>query len=355
MPEEKKTSSGIKPEETQLLKPTVMQSPSASKRSPTIIASEAQPVEVTVKPHRPTVIDAKDEPSEGEVSSVRPVPTTIRPETSSSMSFPNAPIVKQASVMPGGVEVKPLSVDYPILSSRFPGTSRETLEESMKIISRVVLETLTESECAQWGIELQQRYGKLADESLKFATSKQVQDSGRHLSRLYLLLDQLAASFQAKASFWSKPETPWEVLRRIDPEVQQLRNELDANLQGVLTAKGKLEALSNESEKLMTMLDAYNLAALYLADLVKNQHSTRSLNDRSLSLLRTMANVQEGMVLRQVTIDEIGSLAAKIQDAVLITLPAWLECAGMLAGKTCTETEMYKAREGLREIIDVLK
>lgn len=354
MSEEKKNTSGIKPE---VLRPTVIGDdllPEA-KITPTVIKSSPS-VDAPVLKNggkKPTVIDLSSENSTTVTPRIVTTPVVVKPTEIKTGPLP-PPIVKQASMIPG-VERKPLSIDCSMLARRFPGTPEKTLEETQRIVSRVFLDTLNESECAQWGFEHQRRYGVIADESLKFATSKKVQDNGRHLSRLLQLLQELAASFDEKETFWRKPKTPWERLREMQVEIDQLRHELNTSLPDILELKGKLEALSSDSDKLIIALNAYSLSAIYLADLVKDQRA-QSLNDRSTNLLRTVASIQEGIILRQATIIEIGMLAEKIQDAVLITLPAWLECASALAGKSlCTETEMYKAREGLCGIVDRLK
>lgn len=290
------------------------------------------------------------------------IPTAIKPADPATVKREDKPVViEKPSVIPGGVSRKGLEVTKEDLARSFPGTREEILAEAKKILSTVIMEILTEVNCRQWGIKQQERYGELVEETLRLTSSKEIKDSSRHVSRLYALLQELAITFREPEpqgfAFWKKRKNPLEVFDSNRTEIEQLSHILRQQLPAISELQAKLEDSSTEFKKLLQQLDAESIAARYLADLLTTGNDSRQafaqrLLDRSLSLSQTVAQIQQGIILRQTTTAEIGKLVSRIQEGVLVALPAWMEQVSVVQAKSAlTETEMYTFQQGLDTIV----
>jgi hypothetical protein len=270
------------------------------------------------------------------------------------------PVIIKPSVMPGMIR-KGLDVSVAELEKTFPGTSRETLDQTARILKDTIVESLGAVSCSQWGYEVQARYNELVNESLALASVKTVQDGARHNSRLYALLSEVAQAFRDNGphdfAFWKKQVTPQEKFEDAHDELEQLRGLLGNALPVLRAIQTRLEKLSHESLRLATELDASGIAAHYVADtLGAGDDRSSHLMDQSVSLTKTIAHIREGILLRQESVQEIDALADRIQESVLTTLPAWIEKATLVFhNPSATDTERYTLRQGLEDIVRQLK
>ncbi len=248
------------------------------------------------------------------------------------------------------------------LTRHFPGTPVEVLKSARYVLEGVVLDLLTDSQCVMWGGEIQKRFGELTERSLELTGSKVVQDSERHLARLYAILEELDEALRHKSSqgllFWRKEETVWEKFQAAGNELNQLRTLLGQALPAIVDVESSLASLSSEFEKLCNDLDAESLAGRYIAEelLHGKDRTKQSLLDRSISLTETVAHIRQGILLRGQTADILGQFVSRVQDGVLHTLPAWIEIVTLAYQHSShTETELYTLRQGLEDIINRLK
>lgn len=342
-----------------------------AKRKPTVIRQDEggvlnPPVSASQKP-KPTVIvnnPVKPQPTViggGETNArpivVKPTPTVIAP---APVKPEGSMAIKNPSIIPGTVR-KGFDVSTSDLGKVYPGASSEILTKVEMILKSTIVETLNTIACSQWGSKTQARYTELVSESLRLTSAQVVQDSIRHNIRLYELLEEIAVSFQFKNSkvfqFWKKVQTPWEKLQSVRNELTQLREKLSRALPELRNTQSSLNDISLEFQKLVAELDAFSVSANYIADhLGSGDSRSAHLLDQSVSLTKMIAHIQEGVILRTATVQEIDSIADRIQESVLSTLPAWIEKASLVLQRSSTnETERYVLRQGLEEIIQNIK
>ncbi len=331
------------------LKPALIAS---QERKPTVIGSPSAP-----SPHQPTVIGG------GNARAYVPrgrEPTIIPSSTPATAEPTKAVIEVKPSVMPGTVR-KGLEVSVVELERDFPGTARKTLVQVARILKDIIVETLTTVSCSKWGVGVQEKYAGLVDQSLALTSASVVQDGMRHNSRLYTLLEEVALSFQDGGSpslmFWKKRQNPWETLRGHRHELDQLREHLSQALPRLRTTQSSLKELSSRFVELESELDASSVAAHYVAKMLgPGDDRAMHLTDQSMSLTKTIATIQEGRPLREMSITQIDALADRIQESILVTLPAWLERVSLVFhGPSVTDTDCYTLRQGLEEIMQCLK
>ena len=262
--------------------------------------------------------------------------------------------------MPGTIR-KGLEVAAADLAVGFPAANAETIKKVIRILKGTVAEALTGVSCSQWGLHIQAEYGKLVDESLKLVSAPAVRDGMRHAGRLFILLSQIAETFKGDGSksllSWKKSATPIEKLDEVRVELDQLRTYLGSILGDLRTTQTRLEEINKELEQKKEELDVWSIAAQFLSEhLGASDSRAPHLLGQSLTLTKMVARITEGAQLRQSTIDEVDALADKIQEGILVTLPAWIEKVSLTFQKTSvTETERYTLREGLEEILNKLK
>lgn len=321
----------------------------------------------------PTIIGKKNETENGllrptVIKGAPPAPTSQRPKptvmpsiTKPSMQTNIPPLSPSGpSIMPGTVR-QGVMVEISELAKRFPGIPETTLVQVKDVLKNTVAETLTTVQCGMWGTSAQRIYAGLVDSSLKLTQGKAVKDGSRHLSRLYELLQEIATSFSEESpqgfAFWKKRKGSNEVFTENQDELNQLRNTLEHLLPDIDIVRIGLEEVSTKLGELPSRIDAEALAGQYLADLFEKSDMQKAqvLADQSMSLTKTIAHIQEGILLRNATIQEINALVVKIRETVLVTLPAWLEKASLVSSRHHTETDIYTLREGIDDIIQNLK
>lgn len=354
-----KTSSGIRLE----AKPTVI---GGTKKSvapicPTVIQGRPVPERPVdqqsgkVCESKPTVIvggKANEKPKAHQVD-IQPVSkaTVIKPPP------PKPPIALEKPSAIAGVARKGVEVTREALLSCFPGTDEAVVEKSIKLLRQTVVEIITESQGLQWGMKTQQRYGELVQESLSLSSHKSIQDSNRHLNRLLNLLQEISAEFQEKDGWFGKKKgNPWEKFQEVRPEILQLSSLLNQLLPELIRIQSSLGGIAREHSLLVIELDAEAISAKYLAEQLgtssKHQSVVNCLMSRSLSLVQTVAQMQQGTMTRQSTIQDIEKLVSRVQDGVLVKLPAWTEQIGAYQSKSAiTETDAYTCRQQLADVV----
>lgn len=373
--------SGNKPE----IKPTVMNGGEAKKIVPTVMKGQSAPkiVADNIEPLRPsvmkpTIIEVKTPPraqTEGVAAKISPTiikggekscatmpaqekpPVTQIPPTTIKSSPPKPPLVINKPSAITGVARKGLEITKDELLRQFPGTADAVLEKAKKLLGEIVIEILSENNCLQYGIKKQQCYGELVEKSLKLSSHKSIQDSSRHIARLFTLLQEIALTFQEENgngfAFWKKKDDPWEKFQIVYPEISQLTSLLNKQMPEIISIRAELNAISLEFLSLLTELDAACIATKFLSDQLKKESVAQCLLARSLSLAQTVVNIQQGMMTRESTIRDIDKLISRIQDSVLIRLPVWIEHISLFQSKaTLTETDIYSCRQELQEVIN---
>jgi hypothetical protein len=333
---------------------------SKSKAKPTVIGG-GKPIQNTVdssQNKRKATVIPKGIPSTPKQPVEKPVsrkPTAIQstPKQNQTSS------AKRQSVMPGTVR-KTLKVEINELKQKFPATDIKVLRAAEVILGRIVVETLSNTQCVQWGVDIQKKHTSIVDESLKLTENKTVQDSLRHMGRLYEILDSIASRFSSSdqgLKFWKKLKSPWEDFNDNRAEIDQIRNILSNAGAAITDIETKLKQLSNKSTQLIVDLDASSIASEYLSGMQGMQESKSSpLLARSMALKQTVAHIKQGVTLRQANVNDISGLAMNIQDVILITLPGWIEKVALIGRKrTQTETESYGVKQGLDAILDKIK
>ena len=347
------------------VKETAQPSQSSATPKPTIIGGEAKGVAKSPQGQpKPTVIGGGANPtpittSTTKESEVTRLKTTVIGPPPEMPDKVKTVAVSSQSVMPGVVR-KGLEVSTVDLERLFPGYSRMTINLVAEILKSTIVDTLSMVSCSQWGGNVQAKYQKLVNESLKLTSAQAVQDGARHNVRLYELLQELVEAFRNEGSsglIFRKKINPEEKLREIREELDQLRDHLGRILPELRVTQERLEEIGSDSGKLAEELQAWSLGANYLADHIgPNDSRSVHLMDQGISLTKMIAHVQEGIMLRNVTIQEVDALADRIQESVLVTLPAWLEKTSFTFRKTkVTDTEHYELRQGLEQIVNQLK
>ncbi|MEZ0388122.1 MAG: hypothetical protein ACAI34_13705 [Verrucomicrobium sp.] len=267
--------------------------------------------------------------------------------------------VKQATAIAGEVR-KGVEVTREELLKYEPGTPPDVLEEAQRILKGVIIKLLTDAKGVQWGDERQRAYGELTEKSLKLVGLKQAQDSGRHLTRLFTLLNEINEALSKKPAkgLFRKLNDPREEFDERKPELDQLRGLLEQALPEIAKAEAELLALADEFNKLAIAIDAESLAARYLADKLVDKDKTRliqALEDRGASLTKTAANIRHGMVVRAQAESNLRILKLQITEGVRNALPGWIESVIIVFQQPIpTETDLYGLRAGLGDILQRL-
>ncbi|MCA9356614.1 hypothetical protein H6784_04600 [Candidatus Nomurabacteria bacterium] len=324
-------------------------------RKPTVLGSKPAPVA-----NRPTTMMGESPPATVSQERKSTVISHVQPSMTVSEDAPKKPfIVSKPSVIPGTVR-KGFVVETADLKKAFVGSSHEVIVRAVILLRGTIVETLNTSACSQWGAIVGQRYGVLVNEALTHASSKAIRDGASHMRRLYRLLEEVAQAFQKKSSkgrFWEKAKTPWEKFHDVQAEVDQLRVLLGNVLPGLREVQVKLGNVSTDLLELSSEIEAWSIAACFLADtLGQNDQRSSHLMDQSISLAKMIALIQEGVLMREDSIREVDALADRIQEGVLVTLPAWIEKVVHVSQKTShTETDSYTLRQGIENIIQCIK
>lgn len=309
--------------------------PSAPRR-PTVIGKT---------PPKPTVIGNAGQ--KRSAPSKQAAPTVLRPvEHKSTLDKPTAI---------AGVISKHIEVSVDELSKRFPAESRQVLLRVNTILGSISLQQLTPVSCSQWGMEALNQYKKLTDESTALVTAGCVQDGSHYMKRLNEILQEIASALSDSQTFhlWGQPKNALEVYDASKREIGQLCKALDLILPGLRATQKAITEVSSKSLALIDELNAQCIAVQYVEELLgAGDDRIVQLESQHIVLLKTIANVQDGILLRKSVLSSIDQLADRIQEGILVTLPGWTDKL-MLAFQSgqATETERYTLYEGIKKLI----
>jgi hypothetical protein len=306
-------------------------------KQPTVIAHSAGPV-----------IDAAQP-----LPSSAPTPYVIR------AGKPVNPVTihsSEPSVIPGTIR-RGLDIDTAQLAKHFPAALPGVLSLAVYTLQHSIISTLSISRCAQWGMQAQKSYTTAVDASLAITTSNILQSSLRNIARLQAILRPLADSLLRPVAksmlFWKPAPSPQAMLQQAQPELAQLRRHLAQALPELRAMQARLELISSELLQLCTTLDAESIAAHYIAD-VLGQADARapSLMQQSAALVQMVSHIQQGLVLRSSSTQTMQVLAHRIQDTVLVALPAWMEKISLLShAQQINATERYTLGQQLDTLL----
>lgn len=316
---------------------------------------------------KPTTIQPPPAKVQGEAqasapATLRPVPTAIKPvaKPAAPAMPPVTPTVSKPSAITGEVRTG-IDCTFVMLSKRFPGTKPEVLTEAQLVLQRTVLPLLNLHACLRWGEDEQMRYGELVAQSTALVGAKASQDGARHLERLHAVLEEIAKAFDDKGNLFRKAKDPLEVYQASSQEIRQLSTIIGGLLPMVTKAHGEIIALAAEFAELEVALLGSSLAARYIVEDVwhgakKGEPEYAALWDRSVSLLKTAAQVMQSALLRQQATDNVQRLIGQIQDGVLNMIPAWIETVTTIRQQSArTDTDLYQVKTGLADIITKVK
>ncbi len=257
--------------------------------------------------------------------------------------------------MPGTVR-SAVRLEPAALQRLLPGVPAESLATVTQLLSTVSLEALSPTRCAAWGDEPQRSYAAYTDAVLLQARSPALDESSRHVQRLYTVLGEVAAALAPEAtSVWSlfrrPPPSPNAVYASHRVEVDDLRHRLNGAIAHLEAMQAEFTALGARGAVLRGQLESHVMAAQVLASLIAPRDSSceQLLIDRGLSLARAAAHLREGEVLRASHQARVADLAVVVRDVVLGALPAWLEQIAYI--QTPTPTERYDLRQRIDAIL----
>jgi hypothetical protein len=304
---------------------------------------------------QPTVIAHASGPAIAPAQSL-PTPYVIR--AGQPANPPNTTTVhsSEPSVIPGTIR-RGLDIDAAQLAKHFPAALPGALGLAVHTLQNTIVSTLSASHCAQWGMQVQKSYSTAVDASLAITTSVTLQSSLRNIERLQAMLQPLAESLLQAAPksvlFWKTAPSAQTLLQQAQPELTQLRQHLAQALPELRAMHAGLEHISSELLQLCTTLDAHSIAAHYIADLLGHTDTRApSLMQQSAALVQMVSHIQQGIVLRGSSSESLQALVHRIQDTVLVALPAWLEKMSLLSHtQQINATERYTLGQHLGGLI----
>lgn len=264
------------------------------------------------------------------------------------------------SVVPGTIR-RGVEVSLPALAQRFPAAMPEALQQAQRLLQATIVDTLSASQAARWGEEAQQRYGVLVDASLQITQATTVQTSLRHVARLHALLQGIADEWVAPAKspllFWKSNAGPAALLEARQSELAQLRQHLADALPSLRSLQAELQGIGSELAPLAVQLEALSLAAHYMADALDAAADPRAhaLMQRASALAQTVLHIHGGLQLRQGSQHSLDGLIHRIQDSVLLALPAWMEKVALATqARQLNDTERYALAQQLQGLLGLL-
>jgi hypothetical protein len=258
-----------------------------------------------------------------------------------------------------------VEVSLPALAQRFPAAMPEALQQAQRLLQATIVDTLSASQAARWGEEAQQRYGVLVDASLQITQATTVQTSLRHVARLHALLQGIADEWVAPAKspllFWKSNAGPAAQLQASQGELAQLRQHLAEALPALRSLQADLQGIGSELAPLAVQLEALSLAAHYLADALADSLDSaadpraHALMQRASALAQTVLHIHGGLQLRQGSQHSLDGLIHRIQDTVLLALPAWMEKVALATqARQLNDTERYALAQQLQGLLGLL-
>jgi hypothetical protein len=301
---------------------------------------------------KPTAAASEHAPADG-ISPIKKItPIIVHP-----IAPPPPKVVTKPTAMAGVVR-KGIEVTAAELKKKFPGDPLSAIDRAIRILQGVIVDKLTPISCSQWGVDVQRQYESLARESVRLTTSSAVQDGLKHMERLQIILKDIADSLAPQSSgfhLWGKQKNALELYHGSETELHQLRDHLQDILPSLRETQKKLGDISTKSTSLIDETNAQCIAIQYVEELLGDEDErTSHLTSQRIALLKTIANMKDGVMLRRSISRDIDSLADRIQDSVLVALPGWIDklMLAFQAQRTVTETERYTLYEGIKALIN---
>ncbi|MBI5003492.1 hypothetical protein HZC00_00145 [Candidatus Kaiserbacteria bacterium] len=355
------------PEDTDKNKPV---GSSGLSRGPTVIraAGSNAPRPPQSSASAPTIMrpTAIQQPTQSKEEAQAPTPSTPRStatvikSTAKPVASPITPMVSTPSAI-AGEKRRGIDCSFVALSKKFSGTKPEFLTEAQRVLQHTVLSLLNLNACLRWGEDEQTQYSKLVEKSTELVGSKAQHDCARHLGRMHEVLEQISEAFDDRGSLFRRRKDPIDTYQASSQEIRQLSTVIGGLLPMITKTHGELIALAKEFVELEVTLMGSSLAARYIVedvwgDAKQGESEYAALWDRSVSLLKTVAQVTRGSLLRHQATDNIQRLIGQIQDGILNMLPAWIEAVTTIRQQPSkTDTDLYRVKTDLGDIIAKVK
>lgn len=250
-------------------------------------------------------------------------------------------------------------IDVPLedLARFFPQHDNGVLVRSAAVVGSVVAASLGWSQAQGLGLAEQKRHGLLVQRLLDAASADVLRSAPQHVARLLAILSMCAQDLDPAsrlAGLWRR-RTKTGALQLHRQEIEQLKAKL---LAAMATLEGPINeamAIRGELTALAQDLLAASLACEWLSERDEFNVEVRSaLLERSLSLRKTVALAHQQALQSTESATRYDALRDRIQDAVLVALPAWLATIAAQPDEP-NETQRFVARDELTSIIDRLK
>ena len=258
--------------------------------------------------------------------------------------------------MPGQLRVG-LKVGVEALADKFPLQERRVLERAAGVLGGVAPQGLDWSQAQKLGLAAQKEYGAGVQRLLDALSADVLRAAPQHLARLLGLLQACAEDFSAAPglmSQWLHRDKP-RALELHRKEIEQLRAALANAVDALDAPMGQVMQVRGQLPDLFDHLMAASLACEWLAHGAPLDDEVRAvLAERALALAKTAALVRQQQAQSLASAESLSALRERIQDAVLIALPAWLAQRAQQPADL-NDTQRFVARDALRQIIDRLK
>jgi uncharacterized protein YaaN involved in tellurite resistance len=348
-------SSGQKPEEKKKMRPTIIGQPvNAGAPKATVL--------------RPTVIGGEAPASPPSLPKLKPTAIHIPPPAPQQTAKAKAPTVF-------GVQRKRIPATIDDLRKQNSHTDQKVLETALQLILATNVEEMDDDQCILWGKTQQEKYTACVNENLKLSQTGAAADVIRQLTRLQEVLGQIDFErlFGLEKGFFSKltresSEKRLAFFGRIQTEMNQIINLLAPKEQELLDHQNKVQALIRRIHSADGDMEAYAIAADFLANYLRQEYANDSekkrlanlLEQRSMLLTRSIGQIRANAPLLKQQEEQPLNLINCIQSTVLVEVPNWLNTyaslRGVLEGKqTPTMTQIDELSRGRNAIIGNLK
>ena len=309
-----------------------------------------------------------DYPS-GKVTPPKPNPTVInfssKRETEQPVVVPvsNATTIVSSqpkekvttSVIPGTIR-KNIDLTINELSQMFPAESVENLKYAMKIMSTISLEGLTPARCDKLALQEQEAYSYMVNEYLRLSSSVEIKSCVQHMNRFQVLFKELSETLanqnKPKGWFGSAPRTIKDHLSDSMYEINQLKDSLYTSLTKLKEIFEEINRITEDFKKLVDDLLSFSIVDQYLLTVVKTlDPSYSAIEQHNYSLLKMIAAIQSGDIIRITMQQTVKDLVSTIKDTVLCDLPAWMEQISFLSNQDFTETQCFTLNQTLQSFI----
>lgn len=294
---------------------------------------------------RPTVIGSDGDPE-------RSTPPAIQPTVIASGT--PAPTAAAAPTRLPGVQRRTLAVDRDQLARRFPEASPAQIERAAGVLATIAPEVFDRGAAERFGRELQVRHAQWVDQLLATMDHDALRAAPRHLDRLFQLLDDVATSLRPSALPWNRRRSPGARLAACRPEIDMLREQLKTCDAQLAQARQQLADAAQSATGMAEELHALQLAADILREHLPPERA-QPLQDRVVSLGKTLALLQQQALQNQQSGLQLARLAERIHEAVMVSLPAWLATVSALPDEPPNDTQRYLLLQQLQTVLDKLR